>query len=47
MWGGGSLKWGSPAPQKRLGLSFFCRFLSGFRGLKGLSKMTNALSGYT
>nr|DAS39828.1 MAG TPA: hypothetical protein [Caudoviricetes sp.]DAY36857.1 MAG TPA: hypothetical protein [Caudoviricetes sp.] len=32
---------GSPAPQKRLGLSFFCRFLSEFRGLKGLSKMTN------
>nr|DAW36005.1 MAG TPA: hypothetical protein [Caudoviricetes sp.] len=38
---------GSPAPQKRLGLSFFCCFLSGFRGLKGLSKMTNTLSGYT
>nr|DAU29177.1 MAG TPA: hypothetical protein [Caudoviricetes sp.] len=38
---------GSPAPQKRLGLSFFCRLLSGFRGLKGLSICQKFLSGYT
>nr|DAX58709.1 MAG TPA: hypothetical protein [Caudoviricetes sp.] len=38
---------GSPAPQKRLGLSIFCRFLSGFRGLRGCQIVKNFLSGYT